>query len=162
MSKLDRILYYFPEETLPVFISEDRLESYEGAQQPLPQAFVDEVLVEWEKEVDEFTEFLACFSLPKTENYHTIVYWKSGLLKYEFILVTLSLKGDMLYKKSIAGTTVQNNIIRKSVASIEPDHIIHIVAGQSIDGEVYDASLSKSFTMEILPDGEIIFNREDI
>jgi hypothetical protein len=158
MSKLERILHYFPETELPVLISEDYLSEYELNSDPFPQAFIDEVMMEWEKEIDEFTEFIPCVRLPKEEKYEAVIYWKGGLLKYDFILVTLDKKGELISKKSIASTVVNDNIIKKSVASIEPDHIINIVAGQTLDGEDYDASLSKAFAMEILPTGEIIFN----
>jgi hypothetical protein len=158
MSKLERILHYFPETELPVLISEDYLSEYELNSDPFPQSFIDEIMMEWEKEIDEFTEFIPCVRLPKEEKYEAVIYWKGGLLKYDFILVTLDKKGELISKKSIASTVVNDNIIKKSVASIEPDHIINIVAGQTLDGEDYDASLSKAFAMEILSTGEIIFN----
>lgn len=158
MNKIDRILHYFPETTLPVLISEDHLPDYETNSQPFPQLFIDEILLEWEKEADEFTEFIPCFQLPKEENFYSVVYWKGGLLRYDFILVTLNKKGELINKKSIASTIVIDNIIKKSVASIEPDLIINIIAGQTMDGEEYDASMSKAFSMEILPSGEIIFS----
>jgi hypothetical protein len=158
MSKLERILHYFPETELPVLISEDYLSEYETNSDPFPQSFIDEIIMEWEKEIDEFTEFIPCVRLPKEEKYEAVIYWKGGLLKYDFILVTLDKKGELISKKSIASTLVHDNVIKKSVASIETDHIINIVAGQTLDGDEYDASLSKAFSMEILPSGEIIFN----
>lgn len=157
MSKLERILHYFPETTLPVLISEDHLSEYESESEPFPQSFIEEVLHQWEKDADEFTEFIPCFRLPKEEKFHSVIYWKATLLKYDFVLVTLDKNGDLINKKSIASTIVNDNIIKKSVASIEPDLIINIIAGQTMDGEEYDANMSKSFSMEILPSGEIIF-----
>ena len=162
MSKLERILHYFPETSLPVFVSEDHLSEYEAESDPFPQAFIDEILLDWEKEADEFTEFIPCFKLPKEEKFSAVVYWKGGLLRYDFILVTLDKNGEMISKKSIANTIVNDLIIRKSVASIEPDLIINIIAGQTLDGEEYDASMSKAFAMEILPSGEIIFAMDSL
>lgn len=160
MSKIDKILNYFPETTLPVMVSEDYISEYENNNDPFPQAFIDEVLLEWEKETDEFTEYISCFRIPKQEKFHAVVYWKGALLKYDFILVTLDLNGELIDKKSISSTMVVDNIIKKSVASIEQDLIINIIAGQTIDGTDYDANLSRAFAMEILPNGEIIFNME--
>lgn len=162
MSKLERILHYFPETGLPVLISEDHLSEYELNSDPFPQAFIDEILLDWEKEADEFTEFIPCFRLPSEEKFSAVVYWKGGLLKYDFVLVTLDKKGDLINKKTIASTIVNDNIIRKSIASIEPDLIINIIAGQTLDGEEYDASMSKAFAMEILPTGEIIFAMDSL
>jgi len=160
MSKLERILHYLPETALPVLLSEEQLELFEAANQPFPQVFVEEIIPEWESEIDDFTEFSPCFRLPAQEKFHAVIYWKAGLLRYDFILATLDKNGTLIGKKSIASTVVQDEVIRKSVASIEPDLVIHIIAGQSVDGEEYDASLSKAFSMEILPDGQIIFHFE--
>lgn len=157
MSKLDKILHYFPETELPIIVSEDYLSDYETNADPFPQVFIDEVLLEWEKDADEFTEFIPCFRLPKEEKFNTVVYWKGALLRYDFIMVTLDKNGELINKKSIASTIVNDNVIKKSVASIEPDLIINIIAGQTLDGEEYDASMSKAFAMEVLPTGEIIF-----
>jgi hypothetical protein len=162
MNKLERILHYFPETSLPVLISEDHLSEYETQSDPFPQSFIDEVITEWEKEIDEFTEFIPCFRLPKEEKFDAVIYWKGGLLKYDFVLVTLDKKGELINKKSIASTVVNDLTIKKSVASIEPDLIINIIAGQTMDGEEYDASMSKAFAMEILPSGEIIFAMDTI
>jgi hypothetical protein len=157
MSKLNKILHYFPETELPIIVSEDYLSDYETNADPFPQVFIDEVLLEWEKDADEFTEFIPCFRLPKEEKFNAVVYWKGALLRYDFILVTLDKNGELINKKSIASTIVNDNVIKKSVASIEPDLIINIIAGQTLDGEEYDASMSKAFAMEVLPTGEIIF-----
>lgn len=162
MEKLERILHYFPETQLPVMISEDHLSEYENNADAFPQHFIDEVIMTWEKDVDEFTEFIPCFQLPKEEKFNAVVYWKGGLLKYDFVLVTLDKKGELISKKSIASTVVNDKTIKKSVASIEPDLIINIIAGQTVDGDEYDPTMSKAFAMEILPSGEIIFNLDGI
>jgi hypothetical protein len=162
MSKLERILHYFPETYLPVLVSEDHLSEYEAESDPFPQSFIDEILLEWEKEADEFTEFIPCFKLPKEDKFNAVVYWKGSLLRYDFMLVTLDKNGELINKKSIANTIVNELIIRKSVASIEPDLIINIIAGQTMDGDEYDASMSKAFAMEILPTGEIIFAMDSL
>ncbi|KXK39043.1 MAG: hypothetical protein J5I52_09840 [Saprospiraceae bacterium] len=161
MKKIEKILKYFPETSLPVVVSEDYLHVYEEENVPLPLAFIQEIMVEWEKEIDEFTEFVACFSLPKEEKFHTVVYWRGSLLRYDFIMVTLDLNGNMISKKSIANTIYERKVIKKSVASIEPDLIIHIMAGQAQEWDDYDASTSRDFTMEILPSGEIIFSMDE-
>jgi len=161
MQDVERILHYFPEIELPVMVSEDYLADYESATFPFPQAFIDEVIIAWEKEQDEFTEFMPCFRLPAQEKYVALVYWKASLLSYDFILLTLSKKGELISKKVIASTVVRDNHISKSVASIDPDMIISIMAGQSRADSEYDATASKAYSMEILPSGEIIFNGEE-
>jgi hypothetical protein len=162
MSKLEKILHYFPETELPVLISDDHLSEFEINSDPFPQVFIDEVLLDWEKDADEFTEFIPCFRLPKEEKFNAVVYWKGALLRYDFVMVTLDKNGELINKKSLASTIVHDNVIKKSVASIEPDLIINIIAGQTLDGDEYDASMSKAFAMEILPTGEIIFAMDSL
>jgi hypothetical protein len=162
MNKLEQILNYFPETELPILLSEDYLAEFEAEGKPFPQSFIEEYLMIWEKDFDEFTEFIPIAKLPKEEKYFSVIYWKGALLRYDFILVTLDKNGDLISKKSIASTIVEDKLIKKSVASIEPDQIINIIAGQSVDGHEYDASNSKSFAMEILQSGEIIFAMDTI
>lgn len=162
MSKLDKILHYFPITELPVMVSEDHLPDFEAEADPFPQVFIDECLLLWEPDADEFTEFIPCFRLPSDEKFESVVYWKGALLRYDFVLVTLDKKGEVIGKRSIASTIVIDNIIKKSVASIEPDLVINIIAGQTLDGEEYDANMSKAFAMEILATGEIIFVMDGI
>jgi hypothetical protein len=73
--------------------------------------------------------------------------------------VTLNKLGDVISRKSIASTIVHGQTIKKSIASIDPDYIITIIAGHSEGGEDYDAEQSQSYSMEILPTGEIIFSQ---
>ena len=162
MHKLEIVLNYFPATELPVLFSEDYLQDFEADSKPFPQAFIEEILLKWEPDADEYTEFIPCVKLPEEERFNAVVYWKGSLLKYEFILVTLDKSGEIISKKIIASTQVNDNIIRKSVASIEPDHIINIIAGQTIEGIEYDPTMSKAFAMEILPTGEIIFSMDGI
>ncbi len=162
MNKVERILQYFPEKELPVFISDEHISIYETENETFPKAFVDEIILEWENAIDEFTEFIPCFRLPKEENFNAILYWKGGLLKYEFILATIDKNGGLISKKSIANTIVNGNIISRSVASIESDLIINIIAGQTIVGFEYDPTMSKAFTMEILHSGQIIFTLDSL
>jgi hypothetical protein len=161
MQDIERILHYFPETELPVMISEDHLVDFEATTTPFPQAFIDEVILQWEREQDEFTEFMPCFRLPTQEKYAALVYWKASLLSYDFILVTLSKRCELISRKIIASTIVRDNRISKSVASIDPDMIISIMAGQSLADGDYDAASSKAYSMEILPSGEVIFNGEE-
>ena len=61
MKKIDKILHYFVETELPVMISEDYLAEFESMNDPFPQSFIDEIILEWEKDMDDFTEFIPCF-----------------------------------------------------------------------------------------------------
>jgi hypothetical protein len=153
---LDEILHYFPRVELPILLSDDHLSEYESSNDQLPQSFIEKYIYDWEKETeDDMSEYIPVGSLPPTEKFYPIIYWKAGLLRYDFILVTLSKLGDVISRKSIASTIVHGQTIKKYIASIDPDYIITIVAGHSEGGEDYDAEQSQSYSMEILPTGEI-------
>ena len=72
------------------------------------------------------------------------------------------LTGELIERKVIASTLVDGDIIKKSVATIDPDWIIHIVAGANKAESIeYNADQSQAFNMELLSDGQIIFNLEE-
>lgn len=153
-------LDYFPEVDLPVTFSEDTLADFSRTNRPFNQEAIYEYLAKWEKEMDEFTEFVPCISLPANENYIGVIYWKGTLLKYEFILATFEKNGDLIERKAISSTLLDSEGVKKSMAHLTEDLIIHIIAG-AIEGNQtnYQASSSQAFSMEILPSGEILFDR---
>lgn len=165
MSSIDVevLLKYFPEVELPVTFSDDYINTFSRTNEPLPQSVIQEYLMRWEdeEEVSEYTEFIPCIKVPDTEEYHAIVYWKGGLLKYEFILATLDKSGLLIDRKVIASTLSDNATVRKSVAKIDEDLIIHIMAGENEAGTAYDPDKSQGFTMELIPTGDIIFSMDD-
>jgi hypothetical protein len=163
MSTLDHILHYFPATTLPLLLSDDHISEFEAAADQLPQSFVEEYIMRWENDTDdETTEYIPCAALPPTDVFYPIVYWKAGLLRYDFVLATFDKNGSLISRKSIASTVIDGNMIKKSIASIEPDYIINIIAGHSIGDDIFDPTSSKAFSMEILPSGEIIFTLDTV
>lgn len=163
MNRLEKILHYFPEVDLPVMVSEEHLREFEDMSDPFPLVFVEEVLLDWEKDADDCTEFIPCFRLPKAERFDAVVYWKGGLLRYDFMLVTLDRQGTVISKRSIAGTLVQGDTISRMVASIEADLTVNIIAGQSgVTDDDYDGTRSKVYSLEILEGGEIIFTGDEV
>ena len=152
---------FFPEAELPVMVSQDQLLEFSEINEPFSAHFLQEIMPLWENEPDEFTEFIPCFHLPVQENYLGLVYWKGGLLKYEFILVTIDKKGDLISRKPIASTIADGDTIKQSAAYIDNDLNITILAGQNREGELYDSSLTQKFSMEILFNGEIILHLDN-
>jgi hypothetical protein len=159
---LDKILHYFPTTALPLMLSDDHISDIENEVDQLPQSFIEENIMVWENETDDdMTEYIAVASLPAIEKkIFPIVYYKAGLLKYEFILATFDAEGKLICRKPIASTIVEGSQVKRSIASIEADYIINIIAGQSENGFEYDPTMSKSFSMEVLADGDIIFHMD--
>jgi len=163
--KLDHFLDYFPEVELPVTMAEDTITTIDSMNEVLQKAMIEHYIIPWEtgQDIDEYTEFVPCFKLPDTsENYHAVVYWKGGLLKYEYLLVTFDKKeGKLISRKSIAGTIADGDVLKKSVAQIDEDLIIHIMAGVGHADKDYNPDNSQAFNMEIMSTGEIIFSLGD-
>ncbi len=148
----------FPEIELPVTLTNDTQLEFSRSNEPLPQAMVAKLIAAIEGEdPDEFTEFVPCLKIPKTHDFHAIVYWKAGLMSYQYILATLTKKGELIDKAAIAGTYSDGESLVQSVATIEDDWIIYIISGKTeAEQTSYDASSSKAFNLELLATGEII------
>lgn len=152
-------LNYFPEVTLPVTLAEESHHEFSARNEPLTQALIHEFILEIEElEVDEFTEFIPCLKIPKTDGFHAIIYWRAGLMDYEYTLATFSEKGEFLHKEVIAGTKINQGELVRSVTTIDSDWMIYIVVGSSDPNEeTFSAVKSRSLNMELLATGEIVF-----
>ncbi len=155
---LDGFLQFFPEVELPITISQDSISEFSKRNKPLSNVALQEFIYAWDEDQSDLAEYIPCCRLSKKENYHAIIYWKADLNKYEYYLVTLSKTGNLINRKTIASTLVEDNVVKQSLARITEDEVIHIIAGANInDDHDYDPNLSKSFSMELLPSGEVIF-----
>ena len=150
----------FPKIDLPITLSEDSHFDFSRVNEPLPLEMIQQYLINPKDQVeldDEYGEYIACFQLKKTEKFHAIVYWKATLLNYQYVMLTFSPKGTLIDRSVIAGTKVENNTLIRSVATIDEDWIIYVMAGVSATTEdAYDAASSKSFHLELLATGKII------
>jgi hypothetical protein len=160
MSDLESFLSYFPEIVPPITLTEDSIDHINATNDPLPFYLVNKFIESWEvidESESEFIEYVPCLKLPKLNKFHSLIYWKAGLLKYDFILANIDETGQLIQRKTLCGTIVENELIKKSVANIDEDYIIHIVAGAHKTTEIgYDASYSQTFSMEIMANGEIV------
>jgi hypothetical protein len=153
-----QFLERFPEVDLPITLTEESHLEFSRRNPPLPQEMIHEFIhaIE-ESEFDEFTEFIPCVKLPKTDGFNAIVYWRAGLMNYEYTLATFTEKGQFIEKKVIAGTKIHDGLLVRSVATIEDDWLIYIVLGKSDPNEeTFTAIDSRSLNMELLATGEII------
>lgn len=160
----EEVLSHFPEVELPVIFSDETLNVFSVENAPIPNRIVQTLFAEWEGGFDEFTEVVPCARIESTDDYHAIVYWVGGLMKYEFVLLTLEAKSEMpnvISRKPIASTIQEGDTIKKSVAHIDSDMIIHIIAGANMVDEEYNADQSQAFTMEIQQTGDIMFSFAD-
>lgn len=160
LPSIDQILTFFPEIELPVTLADESSLEFSKLNKPLTAEAIywfSEVLNE--ENEDGMTEFIPCLQLTTDDDFYTLLYWKGALLRYEYILCTVSKRGKLISKKSIAGTMIKDNIITKSVATIDEDKIIHIMMGANgANDTAYNPDNSQAMTLEILTTGDIIFS----
>lgn len=155
-SHFDIFLSLFPEVKLPITLSEDSIHDLSKENDAIPERLIREFILPYEDDVDELTEFVACFRIAGVKDFHALVYWKAGLMNYNYILATYTKSGDLIDKAVIAGTYSDGRLITRSFARIDDDWSITIVSGQTVgSSENYDASSSRTIDLDLLPDGKI-------
>ncbi|MBL7814928.1 MAG: hypothetical protein JNL70_07960 [Saprospiraceae bacterium] len=156
-AKFDAFAQKFPEIELPVTIRDDSNHDFEQ-NSPLSDAMIADFISRYEPTVmDDFTEYMACFSLPKApkQEYQALVYWKAALMQYDYVLATYSLDGNMIDKKAVAGTKVKGDAVQHILATIDEKLAIFVAEGAATEGEDYDPNSTKTHRFEILPNGRI-------
>lgn len=139
-------LEYFPSVELPVTLGEEAHHHFSQMNDPLPIRAIAQYLAPLSQNPDDedITEYVPCFQLPEAGDFRTIVYWKAGLLSYEYHLVTFTAVGDLIDHRVIAGSHYQNGVLTQSAATISEAHIIYIVSGQAkLQDGSYDAASSR-------------------
>jgi hypothetical protein len=155
---LTRFLDIFPEVSLPVTLTDEAARVFSQENGLIGQGLLEQFVLPFEEETpDEFTEFVPCFLVPRTGDFHALVYWRASLMNYQFVLLTLDKNGHFIDRKTLAGTFSRENELWQSVATIDEDWQILVVSGRQSDGEWYDASASTKNSMELLPEGHIVF-----
>ncbi|HPK09334.1 MAG TPA: hypothetical protein PK147_03540 [Saprospiraceae bacterium] len=155
--ELNHFLKFFPEIELPANFTEETAQIFSAENEALPQSLIEFFVTKWEGELDEFTEIIPCAKIAESDEYAAIVYYKISLLKHEFILATIGTDAHLIDKKTIAAFMAEDQVLRQSVARIDEDLIIYIMAGHAVSEFQFDPSQNQSFSMEIMPSGNIEF-----
>jgi hypothetical protein len=157
--KFSEFASFFPDVELPVILTEDVCHDFMAMNEPLPQIAIEEYIIphEEEGEVNEYTEYVPCFRIPKTNpKIVGLLYWKASLLTYEYFLITFDRNGKFIAKRNIAGTKVFGETLVQTVATISENHIIHVVEGYIEARKKMDAAASRFFNFELTGLGEIV------
>ena len=165
MSKLNhtlkKFLSFFPQVDLPITLGIDTHHIFSEKNKPLSESVIKEVLLPLFPEHTDIDEYVPCFSIPPTDQYYAVVYWRAGLLQYEYYLLTFDREGNLITNRSIAGQKSNNQDILNRVATLEKDRTILIVQGTEQPSQQYDAGSSQKFHFEIQPDGSVIDSLHD-
>ncbi|MBK8566396.1 MAG: hypothetical protein IPN76_24440 [Saprospiraceae bacterium] len=153
----NQFIQKFPEEKLPISITEESASAYSLDNEPLSEKAIEEFILPIETGVDELTEFVPCFRIEGLKDAIALLYWKAALLSYEYVLVTFEKSGKLIDRQVIAGTVSDGHGIVRTVASIDEAMTIYMVSGMAEGAEdEYDASTSTAKELEMLPDGRMI------
>jgi len=121
----------FPPVEFPITLGNDSHHIFSQTNDPLNTLLIEQYIALMEGPIaDDFTEVIPCFSIPNTFEFHAIVYWKAGLMDYQYILATFTKDGQPISRKVIGGTYSDGESITQSIATIDSDWTIHIVTGQ--------------------------------
>ncbi len=154
---IEQFLQAFPEVALPVSVTEESASAFERENGAISERLVHEFILPLEEDADELTEFIPGFRIRGIKDFHAVVYWKAGLMNYQYVLVTFEKSGKPIDRLVIAGTFSDGRVITRSAARIDEDMTIYIVSGQLAGSdEEYEAGSSTTRELELLPDGKIV------
>lgn len=153
----EHFISFFPEISLPITLGEETHFTFSRNNKPLSQEVINEYIEPLEgEEFDDTTEVVPCFRISDTKAFYGIVYWKAELMSYQYILATFDKWGQLIDKKTIAGTFSDGMQLTQSVATINEKRQIYVASGQSDVSQVdYHAANSSVQRMSILEDGQI-------
>lgn len=150
----------FPPVTMPVTLGEDTHHTFSSENEPLPDDMIAQHILPTnpaEQLDDEFTEYVPCFGIENTSGFIALVWWRAGLLHYEYVLATFTEHGGLIDRQVIAFTRVTDGRTQRAVATIDEDWIIFIAEGEGSGADDYmDPTTSRTYEREIMTDGKII------
>lgn len=148
----------FPEVEFPITLGEDTHHTFSMKNDPIPPLMIEQFIIPLEdEEVDEFTEFVACFRMPAQKEYQAIVYWKAGLMNYQYMLATFGKDEKLIDKRVIGGTYYDGEQLTQSVATVKEDGQVIIASGQGDpDAEAFEAASTTAYRVQIGTKGKIV------
>ena len=152
---------FFPLLQLPFSLLPD-LQQIPADPIPLPGVLQDEFILPFEgDETDDYTEYIPYGRIAGTQDFHAVIYWKAGVLRYEFILATFSPEGKPLYHAIVGGIRYEDEGTIHSVAVIHEDLRITIAEGMSETDDEVVSPQTQTYLMSITPSGEIIYEMNE-
>jgi hypothetical protein len=150
----------FPPVEMPVTLGADTHHIFIRENEPLPEDMIRQFILPAEPDgtmLDEFTEFVPCFSIENTGNFIALVWWKAELLTYHYMLATFTDQGRLIDRRVIAHTIAGNGNVDRRVATINDEWEIFIAEGCTEDGQTgFDPTTSRTYVLEIMANGEIV------
>jgi hypothetical protein len=156
----DNFLQFFPFVELPYTITSDTQRLISKKNDPLAVEWLFNFVLDQDAAVDEYTEFMPCFSIPDTHGFWAVVYWEAGIEGTTYFLTTFSKEGVLIDKKKIAGTKYTEDGLYQMVCTIGESWLFSCAEGR-LDAQGNTAPISSDTThlhttLQMTGDGEIV------
>lgn len=156
----ENFLNFFPPVELPYTITSDTQRLISLKNDPLSAEWMFNFVLGKDEVIDEYTEFMPCFSLPDTKKFFALVYWEAGLEGSTYYLLTYTKDGVIIDKSKIAGTKYQQDGLYQMVCTISPSWLFSCAEGR-LDENGNAAPISSEDThrhtaLQMTSEGEIV------
>ncbi len=156
----ENFLQFFPFVELPYTITSDTQRLISRKNDPLAAEWLFNFVLDKDAVLDEYTEFMPCFSMADTHGFWAVVYWEAGLEGTTFFLTTFSTTGVLIDKKKIAGTKYTEDGLYQMVCTISETWLFSCAEGR-LDAQGNATPVSPDShhlhtTLQMTGDGEIV------
>lgn len=156
----ENFLQFFPYVELPYTITSETQRLISRKNDPLSVTWLQAFVLGEDYEVDDYTEYMPCFSIPDTYGFWAVVYWEAALEGNTYWLATFSREGILIDQKKIAGTRYSNDGLYQMVCTIGESWMFSMAEGK-LDAEGNAAAVSEDAThihtaLQLTGDGEIV------
>lgn len=156
----ENFLQFFPFVELPYTITSETQRLISRKNDPLSAEWLFNFVLDKDAIVDDYTEFMPCFSIADTHGFWAIVYWEASLEGTTYFLTTFSKEGVLIDKKKIAGTKYTEDGLYQMVCTISEGWLFSSAEGR-LDAQGNTAPVSSDSThlhttLQMTGDGEIV------
>lgn len=156
----ENFLQFFPYVELPYTITSETQRLISRKNDPLSATWLQAFVLRDNAEIDDYTEFMPCFSIADTHGFWAIVYWQATLEGSTYFLATFSKEGILIDQKKIAGTKYTEDGLYQMVCTISESWMFSCAEGK-LNAEGHSAPVSSDSThfhtaLQLTGDGEIV------
>lgn len=152
---------FFPPLSLPLSLLPD-ISQIPSDAVPLPSVMLEEFILPLEgSEADEYTEYIPYGYLSDLKPFNALIYWKAGLLQYEFVMATYNNEGSVISHAIIGGMRLDDGGMIHSVAVILEDGTITIAEGFVASDESSIGDQTNTYEMKIDSSGIIKYDTDE-
>ena len=156
----ENFLNFFPPVELPYTITSDTQRLISLKNDPLSEEWMFNFVLSKEEVIDEYTEFMPCFSIPNTKGFIAIVYWEAGIQGSTYNLITYTPAGVIIDQSKIAGTKYEQDGLYQMVCTISDTWLFSCAEGR-LDENGNTAPVSSENThqhisLQMTGEGEIV------